>query len=813
MVPKTNPRGHSFKGIIVYLMHDKNRSKTSERLAWYATGNMYTDDPFKAAKVMAWTDKNANFLKQKSGTSLSGAKVTAGAVYHYSLAWAIGEEPSEEHQKEQCLATLERLKMSDHEHVLVAHNDTKHIHVHVVVNLTHPETGKRNELTQDQRVLQKWALDYERIHGIHCRVREENAQRYALTGKPTKHRDEKQWYSIKVTRAFELSDNGKSFIQALKAEGFHLARSRREGRVSIVDQTGTISTLARNLDPIDKYGTPITHGRKGVLIKERLKDIDYATLPDAGELSKQIKEALEKVNPKADFKQASKLEENPEPQQNLYEEFRTVAEAMKEQEVTKINNEDEQNTEEVKQQITASLEKIAKQAALEVTARRAERQETKPENKPKEAEPEEKNIEERETQPTSEDHYEYDRDAEETARQIALIDAAHEAAEKAMSDEVIREQAAQKGLQEMVEAEEAREKAEAERYAFLGEENTTAEQKPEQSEQPEQLLKKPPQDAIKIWPVPSFASTYRDNDTELLKESRLREEIEKRRQYWKIPKLEKEKREADQRLKEHSGWFYRIIRRNKYAQAKHEAWAKGQSLDNARWHWRGDIEEIYKDRDQAFINQELIKRGFEVEFAKPTQDIQHKFKSSANDNHPKDDNLSVEGTNMDEKLSREPSEQGAEEKFEKLKEEEEKTNAEQTLKSTREKMGDDWKRVEETAETEEVQKTNEWHYDVLDADMVDKVIEERIEQIVERKIEEREAQATKEKQENPEPQWEEAQNKEAQNANDNQTEQKEGLSKEFSEQTKEQEFDEALFKKMHEQQQAQENKNTRTLRR
>ena len=799
MIPKANARGHSFKGVIAYLTHDKDRARTSERVAWYVTGNLPTDDPELAAKLMAWTDLNANFLKTRNGASLAGRKTEAGGVWHTSLAWAVGEDPSKEHQEEAGLEVLRRMELDEHQYIMVGHRDTKHVHMHIVSNLTHPETGKRHELKFEKRVLQDFALGYERKHGIHCHVREENARAYQETGKSTKYRDKKQDYSRAVTRAFQLSDDGKSFIQALKAEGLQLAPARRASGFVIIDQKGDIQKLTRQLEPIDKYRTPITGREKSALIKERLKDIDPETLPDADELSKQIRAELEKAEQektqaeeqqttlKDEFEQAVSPEEQSEPQADLQAEFKASAEET-EKEVREINNEDEQNTEKIKQHITTTLEKIAKQAALEVATDRAEAEKT--DTAQKEAAPEEKNIEEREAQDPFDDQYDYDRDAAEVARQIALMDAAQKSAENAMSDEQLREQAAQRGLEEMARAEEKEARAEEERYRLLGGQDISEEQKPEQDGQPEELLKDRTQDVIQNWPVPSFASTYKDNDDELFKESRLKERIEQRRLYWKIPKLEREKREADQRLKEHEGWFYRYVQREKYAQIKHAAWAAQKNLDHARWCWRGDIEAIYKDKDQAFINQELIKRGFDVEFAKPIQDIKHEFKSSANDNHPKDeqrktDNLSMEGRTMDErkKLSEElSSKQREEEKFERLKAEEKERDAEQTLKSTR-----------ETMEAENRQKANEWRYDVLDAEIVEEVIEERIEQIVEQRIKERE------------------QNREADSTNDNEIEEKEGLSKAFSETQEEKDYD--LFDKLHERQQKRENKQTRTFRR
>lgn len=287
MVPKVNNRGHSFKGITAYLLHDKGMADTDHRVAWSMTGNMFTNDIEKASKVMAWTDENAELIKQGYGGSTAGAKPEKGGVYHYSLSWAHGERPSEEHMKEHALETLKRLGLSEHQYYIVAHNDTYHAHVHVVANLTDHITGKRHTPSFDKKELQAWALEYERTHGMHCEMREKNAQKREQK-EHIKHRDQKQDYSIKVTRAYYASDSGKSFIHALEAEGLTLAKGRRENTLVIVDERGDIQKFTRQLD-IEEKGKA-----KTAAIKAFLSDINVQTLPDAEEKSRGIKEEIKK---------------------------------------------------------------------------------------------------------------------------------------------------------------------------------------------------------------------------------------------------------------------------------------------------------------------------------------------------------------------------------------------------------------------------------------------------------------------------------------------------------------------------------------
>ncbi len=281
MIPKVNNRGHSFKGVTAYLMHDK-KADTGERVEWTHTGNMHTNDIEKAALVMAWTDKNAEMLKAAAGVSLSGAKPSAGGVYHYSLSWSPDEQPDKEHMQAQALETLQRLGLAEHQYYIVAHSDTDHTHLHVVANLTNHETGQRVTPSFDKKELQAWALEYEREHGLYCHLRVENALKREQ-GEHVKYRDTKQDYSEQVTRAYYAADSGKAFANSLEMEGLHLAQGRRGGFV-IVDETGDIQKLGRQLE-IEQRGK-----EKTAVIKALLGDIQAKGLQDAEELAAQIKE-------------------------------------------------------------------------------------------------------------------------------------------------------------------------------------------------------------------------------------------------------------------------------------------------------------------------------------------------------------------------------------------------------------------------------------------------------------------------------------------------------------------------------------------
>ena len=213
MIPRVGPGGSSFQGAGLYYLHDKD-ALTSERVAFTHTLNVHTDNPDRALKVMAWTAMHQNDLKQAAGVVATGRKLEK-PVYTYSLAWAQDQEPSREQMIAAAQDSLKALGMDDRQAVLVAHNDTKHPHIHVILNRVHPEDGRAAPTSKDHLKLSKWAEGYERAHGgIRCHVRvNHNARRE--NGQFVKNtnltREEYDW--VKQHRSLSPDD-----IRAARAE-------------------------------------------------------------------------------------------------------------------------------------------------------------------------------------------------------------------------------------------------------------------------------------------------------------------------------------------------------------------------------------------------------------------------------------------------------------------------------------------------------------------------------------------------------------------------------------------------------------------
>ena len=64
------------------------------------------------------------------------------AVFHYELAWPPGERPTRAQWTDSAVYTLNQLGYKGHQYVIVAHDDKRHFHIHVMLNKVHPVTFK-----------------------------------------------------------------------------------------------------------------------------------------------------------------------------------------------------------------------------------------------------------------------------------------------------------------------------------------------------------------------------------------------------------------------------------------------------------------------------------------------------------------------------------------------------------------------------------------------------------------------------------------------------------------------------------------------
>jgi Relaxase/Mobilisation nuclease domain len=173
MIIKIMSRGRSFKGVANYVLHDP-KEKTNERVGFTYTRNLALDDALSAVNEMYQTANYAEMLKQEAGIR-AGGRDSDRPVKHISLNWSPDEQPSPEHMRQTADGFLKHMGWHEHQALFVAHND-KHPHLHIVLNMVHPETGVLLNDSFEKRRAQSWALNYEIESGkILCEQRVLNA--------------------------------------------------------------------------------------------------------------------------------------------------------------------------------------------------------------------------------------------------------------------------------------------------------------------------------------------------------------------------------------------------------------------------------------------------------------------------------------------------------------------------------------------------------------------------------------------------------------------------------------------------------------
>jgi len=116
--------GAGFSGLSLYLLRGID-GESPERVAWTATRNLPSERPEDAARVMESTAAQNHRVERP--------------VYHVSINWHPDDHPTPEEMAHAADRLLGDLGLRDHQALLVAHNDTAHPHVHIMVNRVHPE--------------------------------------------------------------------------------------------------------------------------------------------------------------------------------------------------------------------------------------------------------------------------------------------------------------------------------------------------------------------------------------------------------------------------------------------------------------------------------------------------------------------------------------------------------------------------------------------------------------------------------------------------------------------------------------------------
>ena len=139
-------------------------------MAWTETRNLAVDDPEIAWRIMAATAMDQSRLKQEAGIRNTGRK-SDKHVLHFALAWHPDQSPTREDMSQAADEAIAALGASDRQAMIIAHDDEKHPHVHIMLNRVSPIDGRHLSSSKEKLRLSEWAQDYEERTGIYCENR------------------------------------------------------------------------------------------------------------------------------------------------------------------------------------------------------------------------------------------------------------------------------------------------------------------------------------------------------------------------------------------------------------------------------------------------------------------------------------------------------------------------------------------------------------------------------------------------------------------------------------------------------------------
>lgn len=268
--------GTGFQGLQTYLMTGRD-GRQLDRVAWVASRNLMTDEPELATRIMEATAQRSVRVQRP--------------VYHLMINIPPEESFSREAMLQIADRTLQDLGLDEHQVLIVAHNDTNHSHIHLMVNRVHPETGRAWHTGHDYARIEKSLRRQERELGL----REVPGRHFALPGQE-RHRGielssgERRFYDRTGERSFgqhvrevtrpdlrearswaglhhRLADYGLQFEK--RGRGLVITDGEHRVKASFVDRKSSLPQLQKRLGPYQAASRDLILTGKS----ERWKDI------------------------------------------------------------------------------------------------------------------------------------------------------------------------------------------------------------------------------------------------------------------------------------------------------------------------------------------------------------------------------------------------------------------------------------------------------------------------------------------------------------------------------------------------------------
>jgi len=240
--------GKSFKGVGLYYLHDKRKEGelerlTTERVAWTYAVNTLEEEPERVLAEMRRTCFDQQYLKMNSGNRLDGSR-TQKPVFTVALSWSPDEPaPTKQQMIEAGHSYLQHMGWEAHQALFVSHTDTKHPHLHLIINAVHPETGMTMDANWYKTRSSRWGLAYERENGkVLCLAREARHGRAATADGPVLHYG--QWKSWEQLR--KDADREPEYTRTLQSgEWSALKAGQRTDRMAFWKETGEMRRQLR----------------------------------------------------------------------------------------------------------------------------------------------------------------------------------------------------------------------------------------------------------------------------------------------------------------------------------------------------------------------------------------------------------------------------------------------------------------------------------------------------------------------------------------------------------------------------------------
>jgi len=154
--------------VIVKMQPSRKHSSSFKRLREYLTQERDADTGELLLRGDVVMSENLLSFDTAAGEMQGVASLNdrcKDALCHYELAWPPGERPTRPQWTDAALHTLKALGYRDHQYMIVAHDDKKHFHIHIMLNKVHPETLRAHTPYRNWLALDAAARFLEAKHG------------------------------------------------------------------------------------------------------------------------------------------------------------------------------------------------------------------------------------------------------------------------------------------------------------------------------------------------------------------------------------------------------------------------------------------------------------------------------------------------------------------------------------------------------------------------------------------------------------------------------------------------------------------------